>query len=387
MIRSNVAAQPSTLDLAKARVSSARSAGDASALADALDALAGELIAAQQWDAATQAAGESLETAKSASLIPAAQRAALRLAQISERSGNAMQAELWRQEAADLDPTTAIESTMASESPTTTEATAAPAAAPVQPTTITVIKETVRTPRTLVILGAVALLAWWYSHRRSMKLLSQKRDLERRQRVLRTTNLHLQQAAKELQQIAVEDALTSVLTRKEFVGRLDALLKHAEGFGKPVQLCVFDLDHFKRINDTQGHMTGDAALKLVVGIAREHLRSEDLLGRFGGDEFMIAGMDRDMPAMTEMMERIRAAVQDRAAHSSGFQGLSVSMGVAEANPAQGFDRDHLFHRADSALYVAKRGGRNRVVEESAAVAVDATALHPLRSLQENPSNA
>jgi diguanylate cyclase (GGDEF)-like protein len=154
-----------------------------------------------------------------------------------------------------------------------------------------------------------------------------------------------------------------------------------------VHLCVFDLDHFKQINDTHGHMTGDAALKLVVGIARESLRSEDLLGRFGGDEFMIAGMDRSSEQMLELMNEIRIHVKQRAEQGNGaFSGMSLSMGVAQANANLGYTRDDLFHRADSAVYTAKRAGRNRVVNEDDATILNSADTHPLRNLEETSSN-
>ncbi|MGH8078190.1 MAG: GGDEF domain-containing protein, partial [Lysobacter sp.] len=133
-------------------------------------------------------------------------------------------------------------------------------------------------------------------------------------------------------------------------------------FSRPVNLIVFDLDHFKEINDRQGHLVGDSALKLVVGIVREHLVSADLFGRFGGDEFLIACVDQSLPACASLAETIRAAVEAQAPrHDPPLPGLTVSMGIAQANTDAGYSAEVLFARADAALYEAKRRGRNAVV--------------------------
>jgi diguanylate cyclase (GGDEF)-like protein len=172
----------------------------------------------------------------------------------------------------------------------------------------------------------------------------------------------LREKADQLQQTAVQDALTGTMTRSAFAAEFDTVLGHAAHFGKPVALLMFDLDHFKQINDTNGHAAGDAALKLVAGIVREKLTSSDLFGRFGGDEFMIGCAGNDGPLALQLAEEIRTSLarhvrEGRAQPAS----LSLSIGAAVADPDTGYDVDQLFHRADAALYAAKRGGRNRAV--------------------------
>jgi diguanylate cyclase (GGDEF)-like protein len=153
-------------------------------------------------------------------------------------------------------------------------------------------------------------------------------------------------------------------------------MDHLGRFGRPLNLIVFDLDHFKAINDTRGHLAGDAALKLVVGIVREHLVSADLFGRFGGDEFLIACADQSLESCTQLADRIRAAVEHKAPmHGPPLPGLTLSMGIAESNAEAGYVPDELFARADAALYDAKRLGRNRVVSRAASAEAIAAPGH------------
>lgn len=212
--------------------------------------------------------------------------------------------------------------------------------------------------------GVLALLAfaWWRSHGRAERLNESATVLERRQKTLQNAHSQLRERAEQLQQTAVHDGLTGTLTRQAFATEFEAALAHAAHFGRPVALLMYDLDHFKQINDGHGHAAGDAALKLVAGIVREKLTSSDLFGRFGGDEFIIgcAGSDGDaaMRLAGEIRESLaRHAREGRAASPE----LSLSLGAAIADPDTGYEVDALFHRADAALYTAKRAGRDRAV--------------------------
>jgi diguanylate cyclase (GGDEF)-like protein len=240
-------------------------------------------------------------------------------------------------------------------------ATAAPAPAPIVVERV-VTHEVTRWPWWLALVLALLGFAWWRSHGRAERLNENSTVLERRQRTLQSAHQQLRERAEQLQQTAVHDGLTGTLTRQAFASEFEAALAHAAHFGRPVALLMFDLDHFKQINDGHGHAAGDAALKLVAGIVREKLTSSDLFGRFGGDEFLIgcAGSDGDaaMRLAGEIRESLaRNVLEGRAASLE----LSLSLGVAIANPETGYEVDALFHRADAALYAAKRGGRDRAV--------------------------
>jgi diguanylate cyclase (GGDEF)-like protein len=214
----------------------------------------------------------------------------------------------------------------------------------------------------------LASLAWGIAWRRGRRLAGAAEQLQREQRRLQSAHAHLQAQSAQLKQLAVHDPLTGVLNRQAFANELRGLAERVTRFRRPLQLVVFDLDHFKSINDRQGHLAGDAALKLVVGIVREHLDSADLLGRFGGDEFLIASADQPLEACVGVAEAIRAAVDDQAPrHQPPLAGLTLSMGIAHADAGTGYDTDALFARADAALYEAKRRGRNRVVVADASL--------------------
>jgi diguanylate cyclase (GGDEF)-like protein len=213
----------------------------------------------------------------------------------------------------------------------------------------------------LPILVAV-LCAWWISLRRSRALAHEAAHLSRQRRVLESAHRNLKEKSQQLRQLSTQDPLTGVLNRLAFGSELRERLDHLARYNQPLNLIMFDLDHFKTINDKLGHSSGDRALTLVAGVVREHLVSDDLFGRFGGDEFMIACAGQSLDATAEIADAIRAAVFERALLSDPpLPGLSLSMGVAQANGENGYAAQNLFERADAALYRAKQNGRNNVV--------------------------
>lgn len=212
---------------------------------------------------------------------------------------------------------------------------------------------------------AAALLAWWITLRRSRALAQQTAHLSRQQRVLESAHRHLKEKSQQLRQLSTQDPLTGTLNRLAFGSEMRERLDHLARYNQPLNLILFDLDHFKVINDQQGHTAGDRALLLVTGIVREHLVSDDLFGRFGGDEFMIACTGQALSTTTSLAESMRIAVAERAPrHDPPLPGLSLSIGVAQASVENGYDANALFERADAALYEAKQRGRNNVVVAS-----------------------
>ena len=210
----------------------------------------------------------------------------------------------------------------------------------------------------------VLLLLWGLLRlsRHVRHLRSEKQQMSARQRALENEHLALRE------RVSVEP-LTGALTRQAFAAELATLLAHAENHGRSVALLVFDLDNFKAVNDRLGHLAGDEALRLATGIARGKLRSVDLLGRFGGDEFLVACEGLDQAAAEALAEQLRFDLVWRAPDAQpSMDGLSLSVGVAVADLGRGYDAGDLFHRADLALYRAKRAGRNRVVGDDPAQA-------------------
>lgn len=206
------------------------------------------------------------------------------------------------------------------------------------------------------------------------RVLSDKADLERLVHE-RTTELERRNAEQrqmvecleatraELERLTREDVLTGLANRREFDARLELESQRAVRQESPLSLAMIDLDHFKRINDTFGHATGDDVLRRIGAILRENCRTVDLAARYGGEEFAIALPDSSLLAAQHLCERIRLAVagQDWASLQPGLA-VSISIGVAmrhESETAQA-----LVEAADHCLYQAKHAGRNRVAIRS-----------------------
>ncbi|MFK2905301.1 GGDEF domain-containing protein [Dyella ginsengisoli] len=269
-------------------------------------------------------------------------------------------------------PAAPVAATQASESdpvpsPPARPATPSTAAAPiVLPDRVTSAPAPTASARSLTWLWLLALggllLAWWTAWRHSQRLREETERLARQQRVLKSAHSHLQRKSQELQHLSMHDPLTGALNRQAFGVELRDRIDHLAKYNLPLSLIVFDLDHFKQINDRHGHLVGDTALALVVGVVREHLVSDDVFGRFGGDEFMVACPGQTAAQALVLADTLRQAVVTRAPLADPpIPGLTLSLGVAQADPEQGYDVDDLFARADAALYLAKQRGRNACV--------------------------
>ncbi len=157
------------------------------------------------------------------------------------------------------------------------------------------------------------------------------------------------------------DALTGLLNRGYLYQRTELLIARRRRRPTPLALILFDLDHFKRINDQHGHAAGDAVLRHVSALTLEHTRSEDLCARMGGEEFLIVLDDCDPESAMHVASRLRERVEASAvlAGSTPLQ-VTLSAGVAICPAEQDLDLDHLMHEADQALYRSKHAGRNQV---------------------------
>ena len=176
-------------------------------------------------------------------------------------------------------------------------------------------------------------------------------------------------ALTEAERRAQTDALTGVLNRRSLVERLDAACSRARARDLPISLLFIDLDHFKQINDTRGHAAGDACLRAIVSPIQAELRQSDVIGRYGGEEFVVILSSADTAVARPIAERIL----DRVAgiRIDGFGEpirLTCSIGVAGSDHLGVWGED-LIARADAAVYEAKNAGRNRV--QTAATVADA----------------
>lgn len=155
--------------------------------------------------------------------------------------------------------------------------------------------------------------------------------------------------------LAGTDPLTGVLNRRAWREAMQARLSRGDG----VSVLFLDLDHFKRVNDRIGHEGGDRVLRLFVDVLRAALRERDVVGRYGGEEFVVGLARADAAAACAVAERIRAGLHARGEGMVPGMALSVSIGVATRRPGEALDE--LLRRADAALYDAKHAGRDRVV--------------------------
>lgn len=165
---------------------------------------------------------------------------------------------------------------------------------------------------------------------------------------------------------ACHDGLTDLANREYFFERGEMELERAGRFGRPLAVLMIDIDHFKPINDTYGHATGDRALRAVAQACRDALREVDNVGRIGGEEFAALLPETDPKGAEQVATRLRQAVSElQIEGENGPLRLTVSIGVATLTEG---DRslDDLLRRADRALYTAKREGRNRVHVDASA---------------------
>ena len=173
---------------------------------------------------------------------------------------------------------------------------------------------------------------------------------------LRAQRLALSEAEKRAQ----TDPLTGVLNRRSLIERLDAACARAKARGLPIALLFIDLDHFKQINDSYGHQAGDACLRAIIEPIHAELRQSDVIGRYGGEEFVVILSSADAAAANPIAQRILERVADVRVHGYGDPiALTCSIGIATSDML-GVWGEHLLARADAAVYVAKHAGRNRV---------------------------
>jgi diguanylate cyclase (GGDEF)-like protein len=167
-------------------------------------------------------------------------------------------------------------------------------------------------------------------------------------------------ALTDAERRAQTDSLTGVLNRRSLIERLDAACIRARARGLPIALLFIDLDHFKQINDSRGHQAGDACLRAIIGPIHAELRQSDVIGRYGGEEFVVILSSADAAAAHPIAERILERVAGVCVEGFGEPiRLTCSIGVA-ASDTLGVWGEFLIAQADAAVYLAKSRGRNRV---------------------------
>lgn len=234
-----------------------------------------------------------------------------------------------------------------------------------------------------LLLVAINLFGILSAHRVSRLMREEYRDAN----VLRLANERLSQEIEvrqrlegELRELVHRDHLTGISNRRHFFDQADHSLARSLANGTPVSLLIVDIDYFKQINDTYGHMHGDEVLKTLVGVCRSALGDVDMLARLGGEEFVVLLPGADLAAASAMAERLRSEAQRTPVRlQDATLYFTISLGVAQWQPEESLPV--LMRRADEALYCAKYNGRNRC--EHAASEARWGSLEPGRQRDQN----
>ena len=192
------------------------------------------------------------------------------------------------------------------------------------------------------------------------KLRSNRETLQHQKERLEVIHREMQSILRQMSEKAVRDELTGLYNRHQLSETMHAQISVAQGSDRPLGVLIMDVDHFKGVNDTHGHLAGDEILRAFNKIPESCLRKADFLARYGGEEFVILLPNTDFPTLAEVAERIRAFVESMVFDDikKGF-GVTISIGATHYRDRETVE--DMMARADQSLYQAKDGGRNQVV--------------------------
>ena len=165
--------------------------------------------------------------------------------------------------------------------------------------------------------------------------------------------------ARRMHVLAITDELTHLLNRRAILGKGREEWDRAARFNHPFSCLMFDVDHFKSINDTLGHAAGDEVLKAIANVCRQILRKTDAVGRIGGEEFLVLAPETESAQAEILAERIRAGIENAVIPCVNDRKVTVSIGISSLDAELSIEQ--LIQHADKALYCAKETGRNRCV--------------------------
>ena len=184
-------------------------------------------------------------------------------------------------------------------------------------------------------------------------------DLQRTKRILTIKETELKAVIAQADEVSHTDALTFLPNRRQIIGDLQREVIFADRYGTPLSISLLDIDHFKRVNDTYGHTSGDEVLRTLGSELRNHIRYPDTIGRYGGEEFLIVLPHSPLKAATEQAERLCRHVRSLRIISGAYEiAVTVSIGIAQYK-IHNEDWESLLNRADAALYKAKHNGRDQ----------------------------
>jgi diguanylate cyclase (GGDEF)-like protein len=166
---------------------------------------------------------------------------------------------------------------------------------------------------------------------------------------------------EKVERLSIADGLTGLYNRRFLSDRLEEEYSKAVRYEMPLSLLVMDVDFFKRVNDTFGHQVGDNALIAVAQVLQQSVRESDLVGRYGGEEFVVLLPHTGLEQALGVAEKVRLAVSETPVEGMGERRLTISIGAAGFPDIRAANMEELVRKADEALYRAKEGGRNQVV--------------------------
>ncbi|MGE5893270.1 MAG: GGDEF domain-containing protein, partial [bacterium] len=172
----------------------------------------------------------------------------------------------------------------------------------------------------------------------------------------------LNEAREKMEVLAITDELTGLYNRRHLLARFEEEFRRAKRLNNQLGFIIIDLDHFKKVNDRFGHLAGDEVLKALAASVKESIRSYDILGRLGGEEFLVILPDTGFEETRRFAERLRTRVKHRFDRESVLPEkvpVTISLGITVIHPDDESIGD-ILRRADAGLYRAKTGGRDRV---------------------------
>ena len=190
----------------------------------------------------------------------------------------------------------------------------------------------------------------------SSNLISALRSANEKWKLLKQDERHQEKLTHQ----ATHDALTDLLMRNALFDRLEGEIQRTRRYDRPLTIFMADIDHFKQINDTHGHVAGDAVLRSIASTLKKNVRGSDFIGRYGGEEFLIVLPETALDPGIILAEKVRQQVARTTIRTEGkiINGITISMGGAlyEKDPSLA----HFIDRSDALLYKAKKSGRNQV---------------------------
>lgn len=194
-----------------------------------------------------------------------------------------------------------------------------------------------------------------------LTLKNAPKEVEQLVETFSAMHVKVEETLGQLEQAAVTDQLTGLPNRRFLMKEGTRIVSIAGRANQPCSLFMMDIDHFKSINDTYGHVAGDKVLRQVAGVLRDCARSSDIVARFGGEEFAVVAPGADMELSRNLAERFRQSIS-ATTFNTDEQPLSctISIGIADNSSPGENQYEEMLARADKALYQAKASGRNRV---------------------------